>query len=1642
MKTKLRLISAILILSMIFPICTGIIQPVFAADVAIKVYIDSYSKSTGVVNIHWDAVQNVTSGTIEYHVPSATGYDTISLPIDVTKNSASISGMQADIIYDFNITLVNSSAQKFIGRLYFLPQVSFYAEQVEQQSVTIPGGGVETGDYPSIKLKWNMPRVFNNSTRTIQYANESAVLSQIDGSIRYLNYSINITGEASLANVILSMGDNGLYTATVSGVTQNTNYSDVKWDSSTGQCSFYLLGVKDKATIIPSRDNILVNAIDPETGLSTLPQAIAVAGDNQYVLAHQEILPGTIYKMSMNTLFVDSDKNYVGTVADGLAENPLLGSTDYTYTPIRFQLTKDTFDTVYVRIYRINQGGVNMPKLYYEVQTSNVPSSQDTSWTRRKKLDDSYFDGEYAITGIDGINSKNTLYYRVVVKSDSVADRIQSLNLAYKMQDDTARPPVPKNIDVIGVDLALPTAVSGITDNSSDVTISWDKPSNWDQIKGSLTNDLYFHFLLNIDAEDLNLEPTPYLEANGKSYGMFPVKYRLVKYISANSPNIDDSGDKLVYKFKGFDLFRGEDENGNALTLPNVESYPTYFLPNKTYYLQMYTTKAANRGATYDSTIMSEKSLVTSFTTLTTSGRDVPIPSNLEWVNTTVKPSSAADPAEATVQIRFNDLDIDWSNYTTKHSDNDEVIYDLYMSNRTDPSSFKLIGTTDMTSILEDVAFTKQKLGSITWVYATINKFTASNSVASFGYSLTPNTTYYFMVKVRLKMVNEQEERQSIQTVLLPVTTPRAGELEPDKTAERPLAPTDFSIATDIDGNPMITGQTVTFEWTVNENEAQYNLIATTNKVEADTSDTDSSILLDSIYQSFISSFGNKDNNIDNNETKLTLNPNVNPLPTNFEYNSVTKKCRYTIDTWLYPNKIYYFTLRAKIVNASGTKNSVWVSIPVTTSLIESPSNLQVVNDCELAFYWFDTTPGMTTDNYSILLKKSNESNYTTLPKADYKIVKDESVYYGRLFELKADTTYDIKVVRMTNNENISNLRLKTRNDYYEIDLKWQGNAIDAYSGYEIAVKTADDSNYAVLDNDVDLEKYVDISTHTYPYYIEKQNNQLNTNYYTYNARIKLVPTILPDGSVEHLPLKPNTKYFIKVRAVKTDSSNLTAVTPSKYVGPVETRTEFNQDDYDEEDKNTNITAKFLDLIEKLEQESYWEIGSGNGVINKIYVRDDKIKDLLEQAGRFTYTIDISNSPNYVYKDEIYLAKDILEAIKINDKSLIIKSKDVEYTIRPNTFDIDNMKEFKNALEDDDAEDVFLKLNNTQSSSAQPSIPTNTTIVSKMNVLSAQAVASTKTNDAINELIKNELYNEKTGLIQKKVAVIKNPNNPKTQGKVKEAEIIEYLNKLYDELKNELSYYLEDTLEGIAYKEGVLTDSYNVSKFSSPLGVKMSYKADTIVNPFVVYGNAANWQKLTQNIKHDNGYLSYFVTSPGKYVVLSLKDVSATVSDDSAAKPYIAKLAANYDLAAVFPGIDTSFNSELNITVKESIMLYELILETTIDKQTDIKTKAKTYGIDKMINITNVNRNITRQEAAAIIIKLYCQRTGADYNKLKASYNKTIKDDKEITKKYAMPVYLSLKMGIMTLDSSSKFYPTQEINRAQFATVLQKMLDL
>ncbi len=90
-----------------------------------------------------------------------------------------------------------------------------------------------------------------------------------------------------------------------------------------------------------------------------------------------------------------------------------------------------------------------------------------------------------------------------------------------------------------------------------------------------------------------------------------------------------------------------------------------------------------------------------------------------------------------------------------------------------------------------------------------------------------------------------------------------------------------------------------------------------------------------------------------------------------------------------------------------------------------------------------------------------------------------------------------------------------------------------------------------------------------------------------------------------------------------------------------------------------------------------------------------------------------------------------------------------------------------------------------------------------------------------------------------------------------------YLNQLLDQVKSELSYYIQDTLNGASYTVGMFGQKYDIAKFSSPLSVKMSYTGNTVTNPYVIYGTSGNWQKLTQNLRFDPGYVTFLVSGTG-----------------------------------------------------------------------------------------------------------------------------------------------------------------------------------
>jgi len=80
-------------------------------------------------------------------------------------------------------------------------------------------------------------------------------------------------------------------------------------------------------------------------------------------------------------------------------------------------------------------------------------------------------------------------------------------------------------------------------------------------------------------------------------------------------------------------------------------------------------------------------------------------------------------------------------------------------------------------------------------------------------------------------------------------------------------------------------------------NDVVYEIICTSRRVEPNEGDYDGSE--DAIFQGFNATFGN-----------VILDPSLSELPPNFEY-IPRAEMQVTVDSWLFPNRLYYFSIRA-----------------------------------------------------------------------------------------------------------------------------------------------------------------------------------------------------------------------------------------------------------------------------------------------------------------------------------------------------------------------------------------------------------------------------------------------------------------------------------------------------------------------------------------------------------------------------------------------------------------------------------------------------------------------------------------------------------------------------------------------------------
>ncbi len=1648
MKRIRRAIAAVLVAVLTYSILGSSLYGVFAVETPVTITVDKFEN--GKLDFKWNQLPGAAAAVVSYHMPDTDSTTDgailmVSTPV-VTGSSLSISGMEADYIYDISVVIygaVDGSGNPTgspIGRglLFYLPSISFTSGAINQTYDTISGGGREIGAKPKMRLSWKIPKAyysgagpdngkFINANRAdeLQYMQDRLTAVYNDGrELKTLNFRLNISTQLNLLNsgsaqaaLIVDQQAGGVYQASVSG--SSAAPATVTTASALGFVGFDLWGRADVTSTVPT------------------PSGINVLADN-------DIYPGTVYYMNIKPIFKDTDKANVNAITVGNPSDQngslLSGDVSYASTPIRFQLTKDSANNIYVKIYKINQGSLDLPRLFYEVQATDDPAIQG-DWAIKKTMDDSYFSGSAAVTVITGVNPNNEVFYKIVVKSDSAADRLVSLPMPYILTVDTSRPPLPMGIALqdrsLDIGQVTPTTGTAIKVKSTDVTISWDKPLNWDTIK----NNLYYHFLLSTNQAEISSDVPLY--ADDTFLGNYPVKYRHVKYVSAASSQIIEAGNRLSYTIKAFDLFKGDTGSGTE-DIPNTEGYPSFLLPNTAYYAQMYTTIAADR-ATSDKSKMSDRSIVFSFTTLNGVERDVPLPKSFALDGN----GKTAAPVLNYIDLKFDKVtNLDWKNYVDHYDEtlySYKTYYDIYMNTRTD-TPFTMVGTTE--NLNADIGFTGADDPQSTSIKARISEFTTTSAINLFGHNLLPNTTYYFKARTRLVVRSTTNSaivttKGSIDTAILPVTTVVLVVTPPDDSQRKPLAPTDFDIALDASQSPVLTGNSVTFSWERKENDVVYQLIRTTQKVSP--TDSVSSYGNDPEYVSFLANYGNVTDS--SGIKKFYLDPAL-PLSTysgKFAYNAATKICTYTVDKRMFPNKLYYFSLKAVRVNSqraplSTPSESVWVSVPVTTSLIDAPASLEVVVASELGFFWKDSTAGLTAEDYKIYAKISSEAEYKLMNKSQATIVRDKDgeTYYGRITGLKLNTYYDIKVTKGVNTPVYEKSGFKTRDGYHELEVKWKGKSLDDFSRYDIALMEEGGKEYTILAAS-DLEQYEDKKGTVLPYYTEETALTVGSDdELYYHARIKSAETELAGGIVTHQPLRSNVKYFIKVRSVRIDPTETDFIAYSKYIGPVSTRTEFNQGDYDNTDREETQKAVFLDRMESLEKGYYWRLSISDGSASTILLKGDRVADALKNSSGDSFTVDMSKISVNINKDEIYVPVSVIKLMNSLNKNLVIRTTNAELLLRPSTLDASANDQMKEILGRQDVKDLYVKVIIARSATSSIALPSALKRVSDINELDVQAWGLASTDSDLKQMFHDKLYDKDNGLVTEKLNMLQ--NTYVGDGTGSSALIDQYTQSLVELIEKEMSTYIDTTLESVKLSNAVR----DITTFGAPATANLSTSGGKGVKlPYVLYDDSATWQKISSSAGQSGSGVKLNLIKTGKYVILTAQADIGDVAAGYWAESSITTLTSRYDLSDVFTGIDNGFMPENKATCSEVILLYEKVTgKTSEDAGLDIRQKTAKLGLDGIIGSNSLARNVRRQETAAVLLKLFAVKKGVSTGSLKPGGNIDIADEKSIDDNYYSQVVMIVDMKVMSLDGSGKFNPVNQMTRAELVTAFVRLLEL
>jgi hypothetical protein len=278
-------------------------------------------------------------------------------------------------------------------------------------------------------------------------------------------------------------------------------------------------------------------------------------------------------------------------------------------------------------------------------------------------------------------------------------------------------------------------------------------------------------------------------------------------------------------------------------------------------------------------------------------------------------------------------------------------------------------------------------------------------------------------------------------------------------------------------------------------------------------------------------------------------------------------------------------------------------------------------------------------------------------------------------------------------------------------------------------------------------------------------------------------------------------------------------------------------------------------------------------------------------------------------------------------------------------------------------------------------------------------------------------------------------------------DTVQELRELIGGIMRDITSRLADYSYNLIYEEipECIVDARSIHVLSGPLKCRLKCEAGGGYKSGYLYTESGNkWQKVDGTVIEASNEAVFETRNVSGYAVLAVSAPAGGYAFDSHwAKKDIVYFINRIDVSDIYGNVQ-NINPDLKVSVKEAVKLAEKAVrrKTGEYKEVDVAEIARDMGMGDTINTGAPDKNLTREEMAGLVVRIYCVRAGISEKNFRPGRIVNIEDEADIAGRYYRDVLIAIDLGLMSTDSEGYFHPQRSVSRAEAFVILNRLMDM